>query len=355
MKIVSTGRGNHLQRGIAMAKKRLLFLAALFLSFSMACGLGTQKLNSMSQTLTPLSAEVAGTITAQAKDVGGSADQLATAYAKASATSANIYATATALSSYNDDSRQATATVSAPVVAELPRYGLNPNQGYVAWVHKPVSIDLNGYQQSGFANDYQGIVARDFAMAADITWFTDYGTSACGFMFRSNGNTNKPSQYMVIITRFANGYLAFTATVDGEMSNMRTFLPRSQDKSFSWQNNDTNRLAIVMRGQIIQAYTNGVLVGEIDTTQPPPENQQTPPTYEKPTGANAEQLKDYQNLIDQSSQNTDLLNSQMSDARKNFAKNKPIFSEGFLGFIGVSESGHTKCTFSDGWLFIIER
>ncbi len=59
-------------------------------------------------------------------------------------------------------------------------------------------------------------------MAADITWHTFNSLSACGFMFRSNGNTNKPTQYMVIITRYATGYLAFTATVKGEMSNMRT-------------------------------------------------------------------------------------------------------------------------------------
>ena len=55
------------------------------------------------------------------------------------------------------------------LVAELPRYGIDPGQGHVAWVHKPVTIDLNGYQQSGYANDYQGITARDFVMAADIT------------------------------------------------------------------------------------------------------------------------------------------------------------------------------------------
>jgi hypothetical protein len=338
-----------------MHKKYIPVLIGFLLLLSMACALGGSQLSPMAKTLTPLSAAVEGTVTAQAKDVGGSADKLATAYARATATSEKIYATETALSSYNDVSRQATATVSAPVVAELPRYGLNQNQGYVAWVHKPVSIELNGYKQSGFANDYQGIVARDFAMAADITWVTDYGMSACGFMFRSNGNTNKPSQYMLIITRFANGYMAFTATVDGEMSNMRTFYPKSQDKSFSWQNNATNRLAVVMRGKMIQAYTNGVLVGEIDTTQPPPDNQQSPPSFEKPTGANADQLKDYQNLFDQNSQNTDIMNGYMSDSRKNFAKNKPIFADGFLGFIGVSESGHTKCTFSDGWLFIIER
>ena len=142
-------------------------------------------------TLTPLSAAVAGTATAQAANVGGAGDQLATAVAKATAQSADIYATETARASLNDASRLATATVIAPVVAELPRYGIDPGQGHVAWVHKPVTIDLNGYQQSGYANDYQQITAKDFVMAADITWYTFNSLSACGFMFRSNGDTQQ--------------------------------------------------------------------------------------------------------------------------------------------------------------------
>jgi hypothetical protein len=331
------------------------FMALLLLLFSLACGFGSQELSQMSQTLTPLSAEVQGTVTAQAANVGGAADKLATAYAKATATSASVYATETSIGVVNNASAQATATVSAPAIAELPRYGIDPSQGHVAWVHKPVTIDLNGYQQSGYANDYQQIPARDFVMAADITWYTYNSLSACGFMFRSNGDTNKPSQYMVIITRFATGYLAFTATVDGEMSNMRTFYPSSQDKSFTWQNNATNRLAVVVRGKMIDAYTNDVLVGQIDTTQPPPDNMQSPPSFKLPENATPDQVKDYQNQIAQNSQNLDVMNSQMSAARKNFAKNKPIFDSGLLGFIDVSQSGQSKCTFSNGWLFIIER
>jgi hypothetical protein len=225
----------------------------------------------------------------------------------------------------------------------------------VAWVHKPVTIDLNGYQQSGYANDYQQITAKDFVMASDITWYTFNSLSACGFMFRSNGNANKPSQYMVVITRYANGYLGFTATVNGEMSNMRTIYLASQDKSFTWQNNATNRLAIVVRGALIDAYTNGVLVGEIDTAQPPPDSMQSPPSFAIPKNATTEQLQDYQNQIDQNQQNIDLMQSQMADARKNFAKNKPIFSEGLLGFVGVSQSRRTTCTFRNAWLFLIER
>jgi hypothetical protein len=309
----------------------------------------------MALTMTPLSAAVAGTATAKGADVGGAGDKLATAVAQATAKSADIYATQTARASLNSESKMATATVIAPAVAELPRYGIDPGQGYVAWVHKPATIVLNGYQQSGYANDYQGITAKDFVMAADITWYTYNSMSACGFMFRSNGDSKKPSQYMVIITRMATGYLAFTATVNGDMSNMRTIYLHALDPSFNWQNNASNRLAVVVRGKMIDAYTNGVLVSEIDTTQPPPDNQQSPPSFEMPKNANPDQVKDYQNQIDQNSTNLDVMNSQMSSARKNFAKNKPIFDSGLLGFIDVSQSGESKCTFNNGWLFIIDR
>jgi hypothetical protein len=338
-----------------MHKKSILFLTVFLLLLSIACGLGTPGLSPMSMTLTPLSAEVAGTATAKGENVGGAGDQLATAVSKATAQSANIFATQTARGSLNDTSRQATATVIAPAVAELPRYGIDPGQGHVAWVHKPTIIELHGYQQQGYANDYQGITARDFVMAADIAMNTFNSLSACGFMFRSNGNATKPSQYMLVITRYATGYMGFMATVNGEMSNMRTIYLAAQDKSFSWQNNAVNRLAIVVRGKMIDAYTNGVLVSQIDTTQPPPDNQQTPPKISIPNNATPDQVKDYQNQIAQNQQNLDLLQSQMGSARQNFAKNKPIFSEGLLGFVGISQSGDTVCTITNGWLFIIDR
>jgi hypothetical protein len=338
-----------------MDKKNIPFFTVLLLLLCLASGCNANHLDSMALTLTPLSAAVAGTATAQTANVGGAADQVATAVYKATAQSANIYATETSMGSLNDASRLATATVIAPVVAELPRYNINPGQGYVVWVHKPVTIDLNGYQQSGYANDYQQITAKDFVMAADITWYTFDSLSACGFMFRSNGNRNKPSQYMVIITRFATGYAAFTATVDGEMSNMRTFYLAGADKSFNWFNNATNRLAIVVHGALIDVYTNGELIGEVDTTQPPPDSMQSPPSLEIPKNGTPQQLQEYQNLIDQTSQKFSVEQSQMANAKMNFAKNKPIFSEGLLGFVDVSQSGESKCTFSNGWLFILNR
>ena len=338
-----------------MHKKYILFLSALLLLLSLACVLVASQPDPMFATLTPLSEAVKGTATARSADVGGSGDQLATAVARATAQSADIYATQTVRASLNSASKLATATVIAPVVAELPRYGVDPSQGQVAWMHKPVTIDLNGYQQYGYANDYPQVTAKDFVLASDITWYTFNSLSACGFMFRSDGNKTKPSQYMVVITRYATGYLAFSATASGNFSNVRTFYPYQQDKTFTWQNNATNRLVIVARGPLIDVYTNGVLIGEVDTTQPPPNSLPSPPSIELPKDATPAQLQDYQNQIEQNKQTASLIQAQLAEAKKNYAKNKSVFSNGLLGFVGVSQSGETKCTFSNAWLFLIER
>jgi hypothetical protein len=338
-----------------MNKKYIPYLAIFIVLFSLACGLGASKADPMVLTLTPLSAAVAGTATAHSSNGGGANDQLATAVAQATARSADIYATETARGSLNSESKMATATVIAPVVAELPRYGIDPGQGQVAWLHKPATIDLNGYQQFGYANDYPTITAKDFVMASDITWYTFNSLSACGFMFRSDGNQNKPNQYMVSITRYATGHLAFNALVNGELANVRTFYPSQEDKSFTWQNNATNRLAIVVRGTLIDVYTNGVLIGEVDTTQPPDSTIPSPPSLVLPNNATPAQLQDYQNQMDQNQQTVELMQAQLAVAHQNYANNKALFSDGLLGFVGVSQSGQTTCTFNNAWLFLIER
>ena len=336
-----------------MQMKPIPFLAALLFLLGVACTLGTQRLDSLSQTLTPMSAAVEGTITARANEEGGAGDELATAVVKATAESQMIYATQTARAALNDEARQATATVIAPVVAELPRYGIDPSQGYVAWLHPPVSIALHGYQQMDFANDYPQITAKDFVMASDIQWNTKNSISGCGFMFRSNGDRNKPSQYMVVVSRFAGGHAAFTALADGDIANVHDFYPKTEDKSFSWQNDATNRLAVVARGPMVSIYTNGVLIGEVDTTQPPPSMLLSPPDLGSVPGA--EQAEDYQDQISQYGESTDFLSGQLATAKRNFTQTKAVLTDGLLGFLGISQAGTMECDFSNSWLFIFNE
>ena len=336
-----------------MQKKYIPLLSLLTILFVLACGFGAAPLDSIALTVTPMSALVRETVTARAVEESGSGSDLATAVSKATESALGIHATQTARASLNDPSRLATSTAIAPVVAELPRYDVDPASGYVAWIHNPVTINLDGFQKTGYANDFPQITAADFAMAADIQWNTRNSLSGCGFMFRSDGDTNKPSQYNIIITRTASGHLAFLAMIRGELSNYREFFPKTFDNSFNWFNDSTNRLAIVARKNLIDVYTNGVHIGQIDVTQPPPDRKFEFPKMEIPGGPTPMQLQQYTDQSEQYDAQNKQIEDQLEESKRNFNKNQPFIYEGLLGFLGLSQSGQMVCTFSNAWLFIL--
>jgi hypothetical protein len=330
----------------------VLILAILSLAFIQGCDLASSG-EQPNPTLTALSAAIARTATA-ANRQDSSTDSLATAQAKATARSEEIFATQTAQLASRDEVQLATATVAAPILAELPQYGLDPESGQAAWVHNPLTLELTAYHDFTYGNDYMQVTARDFVLAADINWDTQYGGSGCGFMFRSDGDQNNPNQYMVIATRFANGRVIFSALADGEIANIHDFYPKDRDRSFEWQNGTTNRLAVVARGNIIEIYTNGIKIGEVDTTQPPkqpvvpaapqPPTDQTDQTALKSYQA---QLKEYEDISQQARSNYQI-------ALNNYKTRQAVFEDGFLAMIALSESGHTVCNFDKAWLWLLE-
>lgn len=330
---------------------RCLAVFVTILGAALACNFSsTQKPDAARQALEEA---VALTITAAAAKEDSGRD-LATAQAEATQIGQEIAATQTAMAAAHDESQLATATVIAPILAELPRYHVDTSQGRVAWIHKPVKLELRGKNQYGYANDYMQTVVRDFVLAADITWDTQYGTSGCGFMFRSNGDQKKPNQYMLIATRFASGHVLFTAMADGQLANVRDFFPKSEDPKFSAENGATNRLAVVARGNILEVYMNGSKIGEIDTTQPPPQPR-LPPPPKLPTNANLpSELEQYKQLLNEREELLSQMKDNYSIALGNFKAAQAVFEEGFVAMIAVSESGHTICEFDNAWLWIIE-
>jgi hypothetical protein len=330
-------------------------LALGLLLLAAGCGLGGQngEAESANPTLTALSAAVARTATA-AQQEQAAEGELATAEAEATQRSESIYATQTAQVASRPDFALATATVAAPILAELPQYGLQGAPGTVGWLHDPLTLELTAFHDYTYGNDHMNVTARDFVVAADITWDTQYGGSGCGFMFRSNGNQNNLDQYVVVATRFSGGRVIFTALADGELANLHDFYPRDEDRSFDWQNGSTNRLAVVARGPQIQIYTNGVKVGALDTTQPP----KLPIVPAKPlppidAGDQAaakryqDELKEYQEIVDQAQAN-------YQAALKKYQERQAVFEDGFLAMLALSESGHTLCTFENAWLYLLE-
>jgi hypothetical protein len=334
-------------------KIRLLTIILVTLIITLACGYNISG-DDPQATIDAMSTSIVQTATEAAKEEGGlDSGAVLTAQAEATLQSDKIAVTKTAISVSQSEDQEAKNLAAAPVKAELPMYGLDPNQGQFGWVHNPITLEVEGYQQTAFANDYQHIPAGDFAMAADITWDTQYGTSGCGFMFRSDGNQNKPNQYHVMVSTAGLGHAVFMAVADGEMANYKDFYIRDEDRSFDAQNGSTNLLAIVARGNIIDIFTHGVKIGEVDTTQPPQPSRPpkpVPPTNNEDTNAQSlynDQLKEYEDLIANIQEN-------FNTASINFDQKEAIFENGFLGLIAISESGRTRCDYNDVWLWLLD-
>ena len=334
-------------------KYRAIMLIALMILLALACNL-PNKSPEPEVTEDVLAQSIASTQTAEAVEENSS-NELVTAQAAATQTSQNIQATQGVAASTKDIDQKATTTAEAPVRAAIPFYNLDPHQGSVGWVHPPAKIELQGKNQYGYANDFMQTIVEDFAISADVTWDTQYGASGCGFMFRSDGDQNKPNQYMLIASRLGNGHVIFSALADGEMANVHDYYPRDTDKSFSAENGSTNRITVVGKGNIFEIYTNGVKIGEVDTTQPPsspklpakptlPADQNNPSEMDK----YRKQLDEYQDMVSQ-------VNTNYGVALNNYKKTDAVFDKGFVAMIGVSESGKTMCQFGNAWLWLIDK
>ena len=329
----------------------LLLLIILTLTIQ-GCAAAAQN-SSLDATVTAISQAIAGTATAE-KINAASAGDLATAQAEATRQAQDISATQTAQLAGRDVTKLGTATVAAPIIAELPSYGLAASSGRVGWIHNPLKLEVSGYQQMTYGNDFMNVTAKNFVLAADVTWNTQYGDSGCGFMFRSNGDKQSPDQYMVLTTRFANGRVVFTALADGELANMHDFYPKDADRSFQWENDKTNRIAIVARGNTIEIYTNGIKLGEIDTTQPPKQiglpAKPFPPIDSSDSAAQEAyqaQIEEYQQIVQQAQQS-------FAVAQANFQEGKGIFTDGFLSMLAFTQGGRTECKFDKAWLWLLE-
>lgn len=295
------------------------------------------------------------TATAAAEGDTQSEDPLETAQVKATATAQAAQVTRTAISEIDTETQKATTAAAAPVLGELKLYDVDTDQGYVAWIHQPITLSVDGYMAFDFANDHPETIIRDFVISSDITWNTQYGSSGCGFLIRSNGDQNKQDTYMALITRGGSGHLIFAILENGEPVGGYDIFPRTNDRLFDWNNDTTNRVAVKGFGSVFTFYTNGTWVGEIDLIEPPPKPvvPAAPKIPEDQLDLQAmdeyrKQLEEYQQMVQDISDNYNALLTR-------FEMKSPIFEEGFTGMAVVSESGDTTCHFEDTWLWIIEE
>lgn len=316
-----------------------------------ACGGPSDKIRSA--TLDALTHSIASTATAAAWGEVDPADALKTAEAEATTQAWSVSATQDALSELTAEQQAATTTAFAHYAAELPMYDVDPSRGRPGWIHPPVTLDIEGYQQYDSKNQFIFTIVRDFALSADITWNTQYGTSGCGFILRSDGDEEKPSQYMVMITRGGLGHVIFAPIVEGDIVGGYDFYAKGVDPRFDWHNDTTNRLTVIGRGTMFTIYTNDVLIGEIDTSEPPPDPV-FPPPPERPSSDDEEAMAQYQQELDEYEREVEQVRANLLARRNEMKEKDTAFERGFVAMVAISESGHTVCRFENAWLWLIE-
>lgn len=320
-----------------MRKPQLAIFPLVLILTSLACGVGGSD-TARESTLQAISAQVYETGTASAAQ---GQDPLAAAQ------------TAQALSA--PDSLTATAAAFAPILAELPKYGVDPAEGKIGWIHPPVSLEVAGYRQYKYVNYFIGTLAQDFVVSADITWNIVGSTAGCGFVLRSNGNEAALDQYVALITRVASGHFLFSTMSKGEIVTGRDIYAYNRDKTFQWLNDTTNRLTIVGRGNHFWVYTNGTLIGEIDPSAPPPQPI-LPPGPEKPANqADAQAMAIYNQQRAEHDEVVTQMKADYASRKRAFNSAETVFDRGFIALVALSESGRsTKCKFDNTWLFLID-
>ncbi len=315
-----------------MRKNRLVLFLLILTVVSLACGASGSDV-ARESTVQAISAQVHETGTASAAQ-GPQVTQVADLGA---------------------DSLTATAAAFAPILADLPKYGVDPSEGKIGWVHPPVSLDASGYHHFEYINYYLGTLAQDFVISADITWNTVGSTSGCGFVLRSDGNKNALDQYVAIITRVASGHFLFSTMSDGEVVTGRDIYARYKDKSFKWENDTTNRLTIVGRGNHFWVYTNGILIGEVDPSAPPAQPN-IPPEPEKPANqSDAQAMALYQQQKAEHAEIVAQMKADFAARQRAYNSADTVFDRGFMAMVALSESGRsTTCKFDNAWLFLID-
>ena len=250
-------------------------------------------------TAEALGQAVIQTATAQAANSVDQGQVAATVEAEATAQGQAAAATQAAVSTQAAADQAATATAVAPIEAELRSYGIDPAAGRLGWVHPPVTIHVEDYLGFDYANQFLETVAADFVVAADITWATQYGSAGCGFVVRSNGDEEAFTQYLIVATRGAQGHVGFVVMHDGEViiEQSQDIYANGIDPLFEWQNDTTNRIVVIGRGDTFTLYTNGTQIGEMTT--------------------------------------------------------EGGLDRGFVAFVALNESGYTDCQYDNAWLWLL--
>jgi hypothetical protein len=183
--------------------------------------------------------------------------------ATATALAIELQATADAVAAAEAEAAAILAATEEPIRNELAAYGVT--DGQLTYLYEPITLEETEFEDYVYDEPSIAAQARNFVVAADITWNSRFAESGCGFAVRSNANPDALNQYLIGLTRGAQGHVLFAEQVNGDvdLDLVTDIYANGIDPQFEWQNDTTNRIAVVGRGQEFTVYSNGTNLGTI--------------------------------------------------------------------------------------------
>jgi hypothetical protein len=277
----------------------------------------------------------------------GQAEATATQSASASNSTQVVQSTSASVD------QSATQEALAPILGELSLYGVDPQGGQLGWIQPPLTLEIDQFHGSKFDNKFPMVTAKDFVLAADITWDTEYGGSGCGYVFRSDGNQQAPNQYMVASSRLAEGHVVFAVMAQGQLVVGKDFYANGLDPKFNANNGATNRLTVVGRGTNFTIYSNGTKLGDASPNDPLPTLALPDPPAKPFNLADPNAAATYQRAVAKYKTLVSQLKNEYNQRVKLWKTANKDFEDGFVSMGAMAESGRTRCEFNNAWLWLI--
>lgn len=165
---------------------------------------------------------------------------------KAATAAANKTATAVALSEM--------------VKPDLTTYGINPEDGHVAWFNKDsINLEATSYSEEKYYPLNELGKVGDFVLKTNVTWDSTGGLAGCGITFRADEDVKQGGHYSFLMMR-----LQFQPYWDIEYHKFNewqatftvTGKPMSANQLDDEKNSD-NDITLIARGENFDLYFNG--------------------------------------------------------------------------------------------------
>ena len=168
------------------------------------------------------------------------------------------------------------------------------------------------------------------------------------FRLASDGKDEALNQYLTIMTRVASGHVLFATMAEGQVVTGQDIYAQGHDSNFNWQNQATNRLTVVGRGDRFRVYTNGNLIGEIDPSGPRLQPNLLPEPEKPVDTSNAEAMANYLQQQAEHDARVEQINADFRARRRALQNADTTFERGFIALVALSESGRKSvCKFDN--------